>query len=117
MEYILMTSVVGNLDVDDSEDFWADHDEDCHGEIDTPEMREEMPDGFRWSCCSNLGGSKGCTKGKHQADPDRSKRGGNVPAGSELRKNHGSHYPVDDDDDDEEDEDEDDEDDDKDEDE
>ncbi|WXC41099.1 hypothetical protein QX201_000915 [Fusarium graminearum] len=81
----------GDLEVDDSEDFWADHDENCHGEIDTPEMREEVPDGFRWSCCSKLGGTGGCTKGKHQADPARSQRGGDVPAGSNLRKNHGSH--------------------------
>jgi hypothetical protein len=107
-----MTSTVGDLEVDDSGDFWADHDEDCHGEIDTPEMREECPDGFKWSCCSKLGGAKGCTKGKHQADPARSQRGGDVPAGSELKKNAGSHYPVaeeeDDDDDDEEDDEDDD---------
>ncbi|CAF3584720.1 hypothetical protein FGSG_00785 [Fusarium graminearum PH-1] len=87
----LPSCVLGDLEVDDSEDFWADHDENCHGEIDTPEMREEVPDGFRWSCCSKLGGTGGCTKGKHQADPARSQRGGDVPAGSNLRKNHGSH--------------------------
>ncbi|KAM0305348.1 hypothetical protein HYE67_008735 [Fusarium culmorum] len=114
----------GDLEVDDSEDFWADHDENCHGEIDTPEMREEVPDGIRWSCCSKLGGTRGCTKGKHQADPARSQRGGDVPAGSNLRKNHGSHGATaekeeeeDDDDDDnssdDEDDDEDDEDDDE----
>ncbi|KAF5023118.1 hypothetical protein F66182_4813 [Fusarium sp. NRRL 66182] len=84
----------GDLDVDDSNDFWADHDENCHGEIDTPEMREEMPDGFAWSCCGKLGGSKGCTKGKHEFDPARSKRGGNVPAGSDLRKNAGEHGGI-----------------------
>ncbi|KAF4990068.1 hypothetical protein FGRMN_8687 [Fusarium graminum] len=90
----------GSLDVDDSEDFWADHDEDCHGEIDTVEMREEMPDGFAWSCCGKLGGRKGCTKGRHEADTMRSKRGGIVPAGNDLRKNNGSHLPVSDEDDD-----------------
>ncbi|WZH40510.1 uncharacterized protein QYS62_001443 [Fusarium acuminatum] len=96
-------AAVGDLDVDDSGDFWADHDEDCHGEIDTWEMREEMPDGFVWSCCRKLGGRKGCTKGKHEADTGRSKRGGNVPSGSNLRKNNGSHFPVSDEDDDEDD--------------
>ncbi|KAF5551761.1 hypothetical protein FNAPI_7367 [Fusarium napiforme] len=94
----------GDLDVDDTGDFWADHDEDCHGEIDTPEMREEMPDGFRWACCDKLGGRKGCTKGKHQADPAKSRRGGNVPSGGDLRKNNGSHYPVSDEDTEEEEE-------------
>ncbi|RGP73309.1 hypothetical protein FSPOR_2268 [Fusarium sporotrichioides] len=112
-------TVLGDLDVDDSGDVWADHDEDCHGEIDTPEMREEVPDGFRWSCCSKLGGTKGCTKGKHQADPARSQRGGDVPAGSNLRKNHGEHgapaeREPDDDDEEEDDDDNDDEDDDED---
>ncbi|KAM0292246.1 hypothetical protein ACHAO9_003219 [Fusarium lateritium] len=94
-------AAVGSLDVDDSEDFWADHDEDCHGEIDTWEMREEMPDGFIWSCCGKLGGRKGCTNGKHEADTGRSKRGGNIPSGSDLRKNNGSHFPVSDEDEDE----------------
>ncbi|KAF4436083.1 hypothetical protein F53441_13331 [Fusarium austroafricanum] len=84
----------GDLDVDDEEDFWADHDEDCHGEINTVEMREEMPDGFRWSCCRKLGGRKGCTKGKHEADSAKSNRGGHVPSGSEMRKNAGSHFDV-----------------------
>ncbi|KAF9776696.1 hypothetical protein IL306_005089 [Fusarium sp. DS 682] len=88
----------GDLEVDYEEDFWADHDERIYGEIDTPEMREEMPDGFRWTCCDKLGGRKGCTKGKHQADPAKSLRGGNVPSGGNLRKNNGSHYPVPDED-------------------
>lgn len=96
-------AAVGDLDVDDSGDFWADHDEDCHGEIDTWEMRAEMPDGFVWSCCKKLGGRKGCTKGKHEADTGRSKRGGNVPSGSNLRKNNGSHFPVSDEDEDDDD--------------
>ncbi|KAF5990222.1 hypothetical protein FBULB1_154 [Fusarium bulbicola] len=80
----------GELVVDDTED--------CHGEIDTPEMREEMPDGFRWTCCDKLGGRKGCTKGKRQADPAKSRRGGNVPSGGDMRKNNGEHSPVSDDD-------------------
>ncbi|RBR23563.1 uncharacterized protein FIESC28_03745 [Fusarium coffeatum] len=81
----------GELEVDDEGDFWADHDENCHGEIDTDDMREECPDGFIWDCCNELGGSKGCTAGKHMADPGRSQRGGNVPAGSQMKKNAGSH--------------------------
>ena len=64
----------GNLDVDDSEDFWADHDEDCHGIIDTDEMREEFPDGFIWDCCEELGSAKGCTVGRHHAADEKLRR-------------------------------------------
>lgn len=51
----------------DDEDFWADHDEDCHGLIDTEEMREEFPEGFTWNCCDQVGTAPGCTKGHHYA--------------------------------------------------
>ena len=36
-------------------DEWPDHDEDCHGPIDTKENREMYPSRFRWSCCNKLG--------------------------------------------------------------
>ncbi|KAL2278693.1 hypothetical protein FJTKL_14252 [Diaporthe vaccinii] len=51
----------------DDEDFWADHDEDCGGEIDTEEMREEYPEGFTWNYCDQVGTAPGCTKGHHYA--------------------------------------------------
>lgn len=78
---------IGELEVDHEGDFWADHDEDCHGTIDTAEMRVEYPEGFIWDCCDELGDSEGCTVGKHEADPGRSQRGGDVPAGSQMKKN------------------------------
>lgn len=63
----------GELKVDDSEDFWADHDEDCHGEIDTDEMREEFPEGFKWDCCNEKGDSdEYCEIGRHVAKADAS---------------------------------------------
>ncbi|KAF2622643.1 hypothetical protein BU25DRAFT_351820 [Macroventuria anomochaeta] len=62
----------GDDEVDEEQDFWADHDEDCHGEIDTPEMRKLFPEGFRWTCCNKLGNDKGCKITPHR--PDRSKR-------------------------------------------
>ena len=37
----------GELEV--SEHFWDDHDQDIHGQIDTPEMRSQFPEGFQWS--------------------------------------------------------------------
>ncbi|KAG8626355.1 hypothetical protein KVT40_005300 [Elsinoe batatas] len=56
----------GELEVDWDGDFWADHDEDCHGTIDTEDMREEYPEGFTWSCCDEPGGSEGCQVGEHE---------------------------------------------------
>ncbi|KAI4867798.1 hypothetical protein F4820DRAFT_445621 [Hypoxylon rubiginosum] len=57
----------GDLEVDDEDDFWADHDENCHGEIDTEGMREEFPDGFAWDCCGKKGNTTGCVQGPHMA--------------------------------------------------
>lgn len=63
-----LTEELGELLVDDDGDFWADHDEDCHGTIDTDEMREEFPDGFQWDCCEENGESAGCQTGAHEYD-------------------------------------------------
>jgi hypothetical protein len=50
----------GDLEVDSDE--WPDHDENCHGQIDTKPNRSDRPDGFRWSCCDELGTfAEGCT--------------------------------------------------------
>ncbi|KAJ3958837.1 hypothetical protein N0V92_004591 [Colletotrichum tropicale] len=68
----------GYLEVDDEGDFWADHDEDCHGKIDTDEMREEFPDGFRWDCCGQTGDAEGCHRGAHRSDQLVSKDGVSV---------------------------------------
>ncbi|KAK7756636.1 hypothetical protein SLS62_001473 [Diatrype stigma] len=62
--------MVRELEVDDDNDFWADHDEDCHGTIDTDEMREEFPEGFFWNCCDKPGTAEGCTRGRHRAADD-----------------------------------------------
>ncbi|KAF2251766.1 hypothetical protein BU26DRAFT_422577 [Trematosphaeria pertusa] len=62
----------GELEVDYDADIWADHDENCHGTIDTDDMREEIPEGFVWGCCEQLGTAKGCRKSVHR--PDRAKR-------------------------------------------
>ncbi|KAI4694380.1 hypothetical protein J4E81_006597 [Alternaria sp. BMP 2799] len=55
-----------DLEIYNDEDFWTDHDEDCHGEIDTEEMREEYPEGFVWSCCKGYGDAKGCRTDPHE---------------------------------------------------
>ena len=48
-------------------DFWADHDEDCHGEVDTDQMRKESPHGFIWTCC-NIHGGGGVELGKKEPE-------------------------------------------------
>ena len=47
---------------DESEDYWADIDEDCH---DT--SFEENPRGFKCPCCDERGDAPGCTRYKHIA--------------------------------------------------
>lgn len=53
----------GELQVDWDGDFWADHDEECHGRI--ADLEDEYPEGFKWSCCDELGNEEGCEVGKH----------------------------------------------------
>lgn len=55
----------GELEPDYDDDAWPDHDEDCHGPIDTDENRMEFPEGFIWSCCDKQGHRSGCTRGRH----------------------------------------------------
>ncbi|RSL64935.1 hypothetical protein CEP54_004460 [Fusarium duplospermum] len=74
----------GELEVDYDSPAWVDWDENCHGTIDTDEQREEHPDGFTWNCCDNAGSEPGCTTGKHEAHPSRSKKGtGDPPSDGE----------------------------------
>ncbi|KAI1753970.1 hypothetical protein F4782DRAFT_494610 [Xylaria castorea] len=69
----------GDLEVDDENDFWADHDENCHGTIDTNENRIEYPEGFVWNCCDKLGHRSGCTQGRHNALSGPRGRYGDTP--------------------------------------
>ncbi|KAK2774821.1 hypothetical protein CKAH01_13027 [Colletotrichum kahawae] len=98
-------AIAGNLEPDYDGDFWADHDEDCHGIIDTDEMREEYPEGFTWDCCDQAGDAEGCHRGFHRADDDGEKEGVSV----EFYESTEEEDDDDDDDEDEEDEDEEDE--------
>ncbi|KAK3291413.1 uncharacterized protein B0H64DRAFT_435768 [Chaetomium fimeti] len=65
----------GELEPDYDGDFWADHDERCHGVIDTDRMREDFPDGFVWDCCEKLGSEPGCRRGYHESHPDKKYKG------------------------------------------
>ncbi|KAI0425932.1 hypothetical protein F5Y09DRAFT_334562 [Xylaria sp. FL1042] len=56
----------GFMSWDDKSDFWADRDDDCHGDRDSKELMEEYPEGYIWSCCEQSGVTIGCTSGSHQ---------------------------------------------------
>jgi len=62
------------MEVDWDGDFWADHDEDCHGPIDNESNREEYPEGFIWTCCDKNGEVEGCKIGRHREEPETVKR-------------------------------------------
>ncbi|KAG8674850.1 hypothetical protein FPOAC2_00887 [Fusarium poae] len=64
----------GELEADYDAHVWDDHDESCHGTIDSKEMRKEHPEGFTWTCCDKGGSEAGCKVGKHEADPLKSRR-------------------------------------------
>jgi hypothetical protein len=49
------------------DDFWADHDEDCHGDIDSFRDDPNYAEGFKWSCCDELGDNEGCKSTKHKS--------------------------------------------------
>jgi hypothetical protein len=63
----------GTMVPDYEGDFWADHDENGHGIIDSEEMREECPEGFTWNCCDKLGSEAGCQLSHHQSNPESKK--------------------------------------------
>lgn len=46
-------------------DFWADHDEDCHGIIDSYELQQEYPEGYIYDCCEQPNKTPGCRRGWH----------------------------------------------------
>lgn len=53
------------MEIDWDGDFWADHDEDCHGRIE--DQKDEFPEGFNWSCCGSSGEEPGCAVGHHKS--------------------------------------------------
>lgn len=46
-------------------EMFVDHDEDCHGRIDSSDMREQFPENFMYTCCDEDGLSEGCKTGRH----------------------------------------------------
>lgn len=46
-------------------DFWADHDENIGGIIDSRELQEEYPEGYIYECCGQQNQTPGCSIGRH----------------------------------------------------
>ncbi|KAI9036442.1 uncharacterized protein KD926_001785 [Aspergillus affinis] len=58
----------------DEDDFFVDHDENCHGPMDTEENRMAYPEGFIYECC-NGNGKEPCTTDWHrEAEPMKRRR-------------------------------------------
>lgn len=56
----------GEREVDYVSDFWADHDDDCHGPKEN--FEDELPEGFLWTCCEQRGDVVSCQIGRHSAE-------------------------------------------------
>ncbi|KAI0478154.1 hypothetical protein F4859DRAFT_478747 [Xylaria cf. heliscus] len=80
----------GELEADYDADAWIDHDERCHGTIDSDENRDERPEGFNWNCCGKPGHRGGCTRGKHDALSNQRGRYGDIVKTTRYRKEEGS---------------------------
>ncbi|KAK5651495.1 hypothetical protein OQA88_11949 [Cercophora sp. LCS_1] len=94
-----------NGDMEADYDLWPDHDEDCHGPVETSYNKRNYPEKFMWNCCDRYGDEPGCRMSRHQANPSKNKRLGLNDAGSECTAPSGDEE----DEEDEEDEDEEDE--------
>lgn len=58
-------SAVGEKEVDYDCDFWADHDEECHGGFESFVDDPDMASGFMWSCCQHDIEAEGCAMIDH----------------------------------------------------
>jgi hypothetical protein len=56
----------GEKELDYESEFWADHDERCHGPMDSFFDDPDYADGFLWDCCQESGSNEGCKSTKHR---------------------------------------------------
>ncbi|KAB8300885.1 hypothetical protein EYC80_002813 [Monilinia laxa] len=59
-------------DVDHDSDFWADHDDDAHGDPQSFEDDPDFAEGFIWDCCKQLATEKSCMNSRHEVMEERS---------------------------------------------
>ena len=62
-----MLNHAGYKEVDNDGDFWADHDDNCHGNPDDLADDSDFEDGFKWSCCGEEVSAEGCIVSRHEA--------------------------------------------------
>lgn len=70
----LLISAIQTGELEADEDAFEDHDEYCHGPIDTESNRKDFPEKFFWNCCDNDGTSPGCEEDIHKPSVPRKKR-------------------------------------------
>lgn len=56
---------LGNKEVNDDADTWADHDENVHGLPEDLMSDSTYEEGFIWDCCDETGSADGCVVSKH----------------------------------------------------
>lgn len=64
-----MCKPLGELEV--NYEAFVDHDEGCHGPMDSADNRRAYPENFDWSCCDATGDAIGCVRGMHEAGRKR----------------------------------------------
>lgn len=69
-----MSLLPGKLEVDYTAEIWDDHDENCHGPMDTDENISEWPEAFLWSCCKTSAIDDGCKTGRHIPQSPQNKK-------------------------------------------
>jgi hypothetical protein len=52
--------------LNDEDDFWADHDDDGFGNRLTLYDEPDYQDGFMWDCRDTAGDAEGCVKNRHK---------------------------------------------------
>lgn len=57
---------LGNKEVNDDADTWADHDENVHGHPEDLMSDSTYEEGFIWDCCDETGSADGCVVSKHE---------------------------------------------------
>lgn len=57
----------GEKKPDHESEFWADHDEACHGRLDDLVDEPDYADGMIWNCCDGELDSEGCSSRSHEA--------------------------------------------------
>jgi hypothetical protein len=66
--------VTGRKELDSMSDFWADHDEDCHGDMESFSNDVDYAEEFVWTCCREYGDADGCKYTTHKPSTKRARR-------------------------------------------